>query len=183
MAGFGMRMPVFAPGTYSDSGATTYANGFIIGRGISVNLNLNYSEMSLDADDHSAEHEKKCTGGSITEVVSELTEAAKTGMLGRKKSGNAIVTGDDDAPYGGHGYITGDMTNGVKKYVVHWIYKTQLTSDGNAANTLTSGGGSFANVNLSGVAMKAYEGYEEEEEYATFELAWAALKAKADIKD
>lgn len=111
----------------------TYTEGFTCGKAISLDVNPQYAEGSLFADDETAEYDKEFKYADITLGTSTLPIKAHKTMFGHEveeKEGKppVIVDKTTDSPnYVGFGIYAKEKVNGEIKYVAMWVYKAKFT--------------------------------------------------------
>lgn len=131
MAFIGLVKPTIA--RLDESGGTTkYTGGFTCGKAIGLEINPQYAEGSLFADDGTAEYDKEFKYADINLNTDTLPIQAHETMFGHKvdKEGGGPPTITDkttDSPnYVGFGIYAKEKVNGVIKYVAMWIYKAKF---------------------------------------------------------
>ena len=73
---FGLRDILFGEYNYNaETGLITYKNQKILGRGIQAGFDLRFAEGRLYSSGALSRYRKKCTGGSISMAVEDLTLA------------------------------------------------------------------------------------------------------------
>lgn len=187
MAQYKAKMPIFAPiQTEPDNAAATYGKGVTLGKMISVNLTPNYNEASLFGDDAQAEYEKEFKDLDVSLNTTFLPTDAYSAMFGSTVTSG---TGDesiksnvqDEAKYGGLGFVIGEKVNGAAKFWVIWLPKVKFAPPG--GNYQTKGDNITWNTpSISGKGIADNLGnWREMESYATESEALAALKTKAGM--
>ena len=138
----GFSKPYVAKYT-NTSGAVSYSDGMLLGRGVSVESEIDVADdNNFYADNVIAETEStQFTSGSLTVTVDGLGNEAATLILGLPETENVTVgespvaiqhfNDDMNAPYVGFGYIRRVMYEGTTTYipVVHPKVKFSLPSD------------------------------------------------------
>ncbi len=116
----------------------TYTNGFKCGKAISVNIQPNYNEGKLYADNQLSEYVKEFKDGTMTLGTDQLPKAAESVCFGHTVTDNGVnyKTGDS-ANFVGVGFYVDEMVDGVKKYAAIVIYKVKFTE--NAEDYSTKG--------------------------------------------
>lgn len=125
------------------SGAVSYSDGMLLGRGVSVESEIDVADdNNFYADNVIAETEStQFTSGNLTVTVDGLGNDAATLILGLPETESVTVNetpvniqhynDDMDAPYVGFGYIRRVMYQGDTQYIpiVHPKVKFSLPSD------------------------------------------------------
>lgn len=125
------------------SGAVSYSGGMLLGRGVSVESEIDVADdNNFYADNVIAETEStQFTSGNLTVTVDGLGNDAATLILGLPETESVTVNetpvniqhynDDMDAPYVGFGYIRRVMYQGNTQYIpiVHPKVKFSLPSD------------------------------------------------------
>lgn len=125
------------------SGAVSYSGGMLLGRGVSVESEIDVADdNNFYADNVIAETEStQFTSGNLTVTVDGLGNDAATLILGLPETESVTVNetpvniqhynDDMDAPYVGFGYIRRVMYQGDTQYIpiVHPKVKFSLPSD------------------------------------------------------
>ena len=135
----GFSKPYVAKYTNND-GTTTYSNGMILARGVSVSLDLDSSEdNTFYADNQAAENAGGVfTGGTVTLTVDGMLETAKRLVYGLPEANTdgSVDYGDDAvAPYVGVGYVVRYMSDSAYFYVPTILMKTKFNLPGEEAET------------------------------------------------
>lgn len=136
MATIGLKYPVFAPLTETGS-TTSYTDGVVLSKAISADISITVSDVKLFGDDDVAEEEKSFEGGTITETITHLSLENKALILGHELVDAGITEnpdlkmlvskGNDEGPYGGHGFYAPMKENGVRKYRAIWLTKVRFS--------------------------------------------------------
>ena len=138
----GFSKPYVAKYT-NTSGAVSYSDGMLLGRGVSVESEIDVADdNNFYADNVIAETEStQFTSGNLTVTVDGLGNDAATLILGLPETESVTVNetpvniqhynDDMDAPYVGFGYIRRVMYQGDTQYIpiVHPKVKFSLPSD------------------------------------------------------
>ena len=129
MAFIGLVRPTIAK--LDESGETPkYTGGFTCGKAIGLEINPQYAEGSLSADDGIAEYDKEFKYADINLNTDTLPIQAHETMFGHKvdKEGTTAITDKttDSPNYVGFGIYAKEKVNGVIKYVAMWIYKAKF---------------------------------------------------------
>ena len=80
MAKIGLKYPVYAPATETDS-AITYGTGAVLAKAISASISIENNDVKLYADDVVAESDNSFASGTITIGIDDLYDAAKVALL------------------------------------------------------------------------------------------------------
>ncbi len=174
MATIGVKHPVYAPiATIPDESTPTYGAGIILGKMTKVDINFNYAEGSLYADDALAEYDAKLQGGTITIGVDELPITKRTMLFHHLTSTSGGKTtlyacADDTIPHGGFGYYKTLMVDSVRKYKARWYYNVTF-HEGNEGAETANDGINFKDTEIIGTFIPVYDAdigdaiYEEQE--------------------
>lgn len=109
-----------------------YTDGFTCGKAIGLDVNPQYAEGSLYADNTKAEYDKEFKYADVTLNTDTMPIRAHTVMFGHEVNGEGetpvtIKTRTTDSPnYVGFGIYVNEKVNNVKKYVAMWIYKVKF---------------------------------------------------------
>lgn len=187
MAQYKAKMPIFAPiKTEPDGASATYDKGVVLGKMISVNLTPNYNEASLHGDDALSEYEKEFKDLDVTLNTTTLPAAAYASMFGStvtdtqgKESIKSNI--NDEAKYGGLGFVIGEKVDGVSKYWLIWLPKVKFTPPGGSYQT-KGDNITWGTPSISGKGTADNLGdWRNMDAFATESEAIAALKTKAGI--
>lgn len=136
MASIGVKYPVWAPLTETDSSAS-YGSGVVLGKAIGISTSIEVADVKLYGDDDVAEEDKSFDGGSLSLNSTHLTQENRALILGHTiQSANIpghpeimeVISKDgDEPPYGGFGYYGSEKTNGQLKYHAYWLPKTKFS--------------------------------------------------------
>ena len=118
MAFIGLLNPYV--GLLVDEEKKIYSDLFMFGEAIRVNVNPNYNEAKLNANNRLKEYVKICFGHEVIDNDSEV-----------------IYKTDDMANYVGVGFFADEMHDGKIKYVATILYKVKF---GEAANEYSTRG-------------------------------------------
>ncbi len=147
MAQIGLKYPIAAPiENYVDGvlPEVTKETAFVVGKMISAEKNITYSDNPLYADDGIAENDTSMSEGKLTIVVDHMTLEAQSKMYGHEytKKGaedstpEKIVRGAmDTALYHVFGYYKTLMKDGKRIYQTTIIYKIKFTPPKESAKT------------------------------------------------
>lgn len=122
MAKIGMRYPVYRKMTITtdDSGneTITYGDKKVMGKAVSSNVSVNYTEATLYGDDGVAETVRVFADGTLTIVTDDLEDEVEEDLLGATidENGDIINSSDDNAPWVEIGYILVRMRHNVTQY-------------------------------------------------------------------
>ena len=120
MAYVGLRKPIIAK--LLESGK--YDKPFACGKAIGLQVNPNYAEGSLNADDKQAEYDKEFTYAEVTLNISTLPIEAHEKMFGHtvdtaKK--NVKFNVDDQANYVGMAWVSVEKVDGVRSFIGNFL--------------------------------------------------------------
>lgn len=188
MAFYGLNTPIIAQ---YDPDTDTYSNGMVVAKLVSTNINPQYKEGSLAADDDSqAEYEKEFSYASVDIETDTLPiEAGKVifgyevGTGSGDEKDEITGGGDDQANYIGYGFIVKQKVHGKPSYVATWLKKCLFTP---SEESYTTAGDSiqFASSKLSGRATLNSKGkWYNRKQFTTQADAIAYLKKKANITE
>lgn len=162
MAYVGMKYPVAVALKEVKGGKAVYVNdktggdadgeGFVIGKAINFTGTPNKNDVTLYADDATAETDKTQRNWSVSLNVDDLTLKVRADLLGHKyekvesfegMDGMSGVTNaekmtigtDDVAPYFGTGFYKRRRKDNVTSYEVVWLYKVQYSEPTENAET------------------------------------------------
>ena len=114
MAHFGLSNPFIAK---LDKKTGAYSQGFRCGKAVATDVNPNYAEGTLYADDELAEEAKKFKYADVTMGTSELPVEASEVIFGHTVNGNKIVyNADDKSNEVGYGFYTTEQKDGETTY-------------------------------------------------------------------
>lgn len=151
MANFGLSIPWIAK---YNSDSNTYSGGFKCGQAISTSVTPNYNEAPLYADNKQVENVTEFKNANVTLGVDRMPVIASSVMFGHKvdENGEEISKTDDAAGYVGYGFITAELSDGVKKYRACVLWKVQF-KEGEESYETKGDSIVFKTPVLSGVAM------------------------------
>ena len=176
MAKIGLRHIVWSPITAEPDGSSpTYGSGRIIGKAISLNVEVTPAEGELYADDQLAEYVNEFASGNITSELDDIMIQDKADIYGATYSNGKIVFGaSDNAPVGGLGGVAVRQKNNVASYigVVYHKCKAQIPGDSftTKGNSITFG---TQPLNMRIFADNAGEWKSESEPFSTESAAIA----------
>jgi len=184
MAEIGMQYPVWAEMVTE----STYGTGMVIGKAVSANLSWKKEDNELRADDAVAETDTSITGYTLDLTTSALEESVESAILGYNKVGSTdeYEITDDDAPYGGVGYIRVLKRNGSRLYKAVWYPKVQFSAPNETSNTKQQSI-SWGTPTISGKGLAAFPDssgkakYRQQQVFTTLANAKAYLNGKANI--
>lgn len=108
----------------------TYETPIQLGKAIGVNVNPNYAEGSLYADDEQAEYDKEFTYADVTLNTSTIPIEASEAMFGHmanEKDTGLTFNKDDQAEYVGVGWISQEKVDGKRKFIGNFLVKAKFT--------------------------------------------------------
>lgn len=190
MAQFKASLPVFAPIASETGSATTYENGAFVGKMVKTEIKPNKVEGSLYADDALAEYETEFKDADISLETSTIPVDVYVSMFGETKgtagspATETLTSKDSDAPqYGGYGFVSVEVVDGEKKYLMYWIHKVKFSLP---SETHTTKGDNIA-FNTSSIEGKAIAdksgAWRTKTYFGAADEAIAALKTKAGIAE
>lgn len=138
MAFVGLLNPYIA--RLVDDEAKIYADCFMCGNAISVNITPNYNEGKLYSNNRLTEYIKEFKDGSITLGTDRLPVEASRVCFGHEVSADdseVVYRTNDSANYVGVGFFADEIIDGKKRYVATVLYKVKF---GEAANEYTTKG-------------------------------------------
>lgn len=190
MAQFKASLPVFAPIEAETESTVTYAAGEFVGKMVKTEIKPNKVEGSLYADDALAEYETEFKDADVTLETSTIPVDVYVSMFGETKgtAGSStpvtLTSKDSDAPkYGGYGFVSAEVIDGEKKYLMYWVHKVKFSLP---SETHTTKGDNIA-FNTSSIEGKAIAdksgAWRTKTYFDTADEAIAALKTKAGIAE
>lgn len=191
MATIGVKHPVYAPiASIPDESTPTYGEGIILGKMTKVDINFNYAEGSLYADDALAEYDAKLQGGTITIGVDELPISKRTMLFHHLTSTvggktTLYACADDTIPHGGFGYYKTLIVDSVRKFKARWYYNVTF-HEGNEGAETANDSISFKDTEIIGTFIPVYaadvgDAIYEEQEFTTEADAVTWLDTHAGI--
>lgn len=146
MARIGLKYIVGAVvSEYKSGELPVLKDGFIIGRAITADKNINFAENPLYADDSTAENEYTFESGTLSLNVDEITLETQAKMYGHKyvpapedaEGATAMLTrgGANQPPHMAVGYYKTKVHYGKKSYEVTIIYKVKFSPPNESAKT------------------------------------------------
>lgn len=151
MPNFGLSKPWIAK---LNTQTGKYSDAFQCGRAVNTTVTPNYNQGSMFADDQQTEDVTEFKNASVTLGVDTLPIKAAEVMFGHTvtEEGQETSKVSDSGSYVGYGFITTEVTDGVKKYRACLVKKVKFTE---SEESYTTKGDSitFSNPTLSGTAM------------------------------
>jgi phi13 family phage major tail protein len=126
MATIGLKDLYRAAITVDVNGNDVYGTPTRIAKAITAKLEVETTEIRLDADDDVDHLEKKFKSGTITLGVNDLPPAETAALLGKTTDAAGVVYSNenDEAPYYAIGFRAKKLKGGKYRYI--WLYKTQF---------------------------------------------------------
>lgn len=186
MAQYTATTPVFAPIQSEPAGAAPiYGPGVVLGKFIDAEINPSFKEGQLPGDNGLAEYVKRFNALDVTLNTTHLPAEAFSAMFGQTVGEDGSITANvhDKAPYGGFGFVKGDMVDGEDIYWMIWIPKIKFSPPNEKCST--SGDSITWNtpsIEGKGTADKAGD-WRFGMKFATEAEAISALLAKANIDE
>lgn len=137
MATIGLKYLVAAKSTESAT-ASTFANGFVIGKAIKADFSIESNDTKLYADDAVAESDRSFKSGKITLGVDNLTDTVLCSLLGHTQdetSSEVTSKSSDVAPYVGVGFYATKLVNNKKTFRAIWLQKVQFGEPNESVET------------------------------------------------
>ena len=191
MAQFKASLPVFAPIKSETDSAITYENGAFVGKMVKTEVKPNKVEGSLYADDALAESETEFKDADITLETSTIPVEVFVSMFGETKTEGTgsttpkptvLTSKASDAPvYGGYGFVSVEVVDGVRKYLTYVVHKVKFSLP-SETHTTKGDNITFNTSSLEGKAIADKSGaWRTKTYYTTAAEAIAALKTKFGI--
>lgn len=188
MAKIGLKYPVYAPATETDS-AISYGTGAVLAKAVSANIAIENNDVKLYADDAVAESDNSFSSGTVTIGVDDLYDAAKVALLDYIEGDTVDATtgakelsvGTASPAYVGFGFYGKVIRNKVSYWRAIWLKKVQFAepSDELATKGETV---AFSTPELEGTIMMAADGkWKEEATFSTEAGAKAWLEGKCGL--
>lgn len=188
MAKIGLKYPVYAPATETDS-AISYGTGAVLAKAISANISIENNDVKLYADDAVCESDNSFSDGTVTIGVDDLYDAAKVALLAYIEGATIdATTGAKELSAGtgtpaivGFGFYGKVVRNRVSYWRAIWLKKVQFAEP---SDELATKGESleFGTPELEGAIMLAPDGkWKEEGTFSAEAGAKAWLDGKAGI--
>lgn len=189
MAKVGLKYPVYAPATETDS-AISYSAGAVLAKAISANISIETNDVKLYADDALAESDKSFKSGKVDFGIDDLYDAAKVALLDYVEGatvdasiGTKELSAQADASpaYVGFGFYGKVKRSGTNRWRAIWLKKVQFAEPSDEMKTQGETP-EFTTPSLSGDILKAVDGYwKEEATFSTEALAKAWLDGKCRL--
>ena len=195
MAKIGLKYPVAAPISVETTGSLpTYGEGFVIGKAVAADKQVNSNDNPLYGDDAIAENDTSFSDGTIALTVTDFGTSLEDSLEIRAKMlGHEVVDEEgtkvlrkkrgDNAPYLGLGYYSTKRLNNETMYEATWLHKVKFQLPSETANTKGQSI-EWQTPQITGKIMFV-EGmddiYEETALFASPALAQAWLDTKANI--
>lgn len=168
--------------------ANTYDSGFVVGKAMKANIQINAANAFLYGDDAVAESDTGFTSGTVTIGTTKMTDDIQSKLLGHKQdTGDAGAAGEitgnieDIAPYHGVGFYAPKLDDHKRKYRAIWFTKV-IFADPNESLETKQGSTNFVTPELAGTIMQDAKGdWKKEQTFDTEAEAIAYLNAKAGI--
>ena len=151
MAFIGLMNPYIA--RLVDEKTKKYADCFMCGNAMSVNITPNYNEAKLHSNNHLSEYVKEFKDGNMTLGTDRLPIEASRVCFGHEVSedkSEVTYKTNDSANYVGVGFFADEMIDSVRRYVATVVYKVKF---GEASNEYATKGDTieFKTPSLEGV--------------------------------
>lgn len=169
----------------------TYSDGMRCGKLVSTDVNPQYKEGSMAADDNSqSEYDKQFSHATVDIETDTLPiEAGKIILgydvgTGSGAEKDEVTFGGTDTPnYIGYGWIVGQVIHGVHSHVAKLLHKCLFTP-GEESYTTSGDNIQFTGHKLSGRASIDKNGkWKTEKKFDTWAEADAYLKKKLNITE
>lgn len=182
MAFIGLKHVVAAPIATETTASVTYSTGFVVGKAITANVNINTADVKLYADDAVAESDHGFIDGTVEVGIAHMTNDIQVKMLGHTETtGEISAKATDVIPYNGIGFYAPKMVSGARKYRAIWLTKTQASEPNETFNT-RNGQTEFTTPSISCAVMADMTGaWKIETTVETEAAAIAWLNTKANI--
>lgn len=178
MANIGLQYLV-----YKGAGETPQKG--ILAKAIQVDLNIQFNEAYLYADDGVAESDKSFRAGTLTLGIDDLGENVQKNLLGHNidaESGELTASGNDNNPYVGIGFISIRKKAGTQKFRAVWLPRTQF-AEPSETNQTKGESTSFSAPSMQGTIMLDDDtNWKYENSFATIAEAKTYLNEKAGIE-
>lgn len=145
MAMIGLKYPIAAPvENYVDGRYPEIEDGyaFVVGKMISAEKDISFSDNPLYADDSKAEDDKSFSDGTLKVCVDHMTLDAQARLYGHSYTAadgsepeKIVKGGQDIPPYHVFGYYKTLMKNNKRLYQTTIIYKVKFTPPKESAKT------------------------------------------------
>ena len=191
MAFVGLKYVVAAPITETPASGSTpasvsYADGFVVGKAITANINVTVGNVKLYGDDTVAEVDNSFSEGTMEFGVTKMTNDIQTKLLGHTEgtstaAGEITAKSSDVPPYNGIGFYAPKLDDHVRKYRAIWLTKT-VASEPSENFTTRQGQTAFGTPTISVTLMEDITGaWKTEKTFDTEAAAIAWLNGKAGI--
>jgi phi13 family phage major tail protein len=188
MSKIGLKYPVYAPATETDS-AISYGTGAVLAKAISANISIENNDVKLYADDVIAESDRSFASGTVTIGIDDLYDPAKVALLDYVQGDTVDATtgakelsvGTASPAYVGFGFYGKVIRNKVPYWRAIWLKKVQFAEP---SDELSTKGESveFGTPELEGTIMMAADGkWKEEGTFSTEAAAKAWLDGKCGL--
>lgn len=167
MAKIGLKYPKYSKITIGEdaSGNETESYGTVakIGRAVSADVNINYSDEKFYADDGVAESDPEFIDGTVTLNVDEMQSSVIADLCGATLSSGQSGTGDitfadsDEAAYVRFGFIVPMIYHGDKKWVGIIYCRVKFSAPQDSFQTKGQNI-TFQGTQISGAVMKNNNG-------------------------
>ena len=181
MAYIGLAKPTVAKLTET-GGSAAYAEAFTCGKAIQIDVNPQYAEGSLYADNTKAEYDKEFKYADVTLGTSTLPIEAHEIMFGHtvddtKKA--VTFKAGDESQYVGFGFYVTEKVDGVKKYTASWLPKVKF-SEGQDSFKTKGDNIEYQTPSITGQAIALDDGtWKEVEQFTTEKEASDWVKEKS----
>lgn len=160
-------------------GEDTYGQGYILGKAIKADININKNDVKLYADDALAETDKTFSNGSVSVETSDISQENQVRLLGHSESdGEMIANTNDQAPYVGFGFYGSKKVDGKLKFRAVFFNKVQFgePNDNNSTKGETT---TFNTETIEGTIMTNAKGrWKQEKTFDTEEEAMDYIDRK-----
>ena len=140
MATIGLKSVYIALITENSSGEETYGTPELLANAMKADININYIEGKLPADDKIYQEDKEFNGGTITLGLADIAAAMAAKLLGSKLDDNDILvdSGEDEenAPFVAIGF---KALRRKGKYEYDWLYRVRFSKSNEAYQTKGDG--------------------------------------------
>lgn len=142
MAKYGAKYVKWAPFASSSpepSGTLpNYGTAISLSKLVKVSDSPSYAEGKLYADNELAEYAKEFVEADIDTEITEVTPAIAAALLGAtvdSTSSDVTFGSEDSAPYGGFGFVSCKIVNGVKSFIGVFYPKVKAQNEGEEFQT------------------------------------------------
>ncbi len=125
MATIGFDKPFYAKITEGANGVETYGTPTRLAKAISANINIEYAEADLAADDGIAESAKEFKSGTLSLNVDDIGSSVAADLIGARVDKNGVIaySAEDISDYVAVGFRA-RKANG--KYRYFWLYRVKF---------------------------------------------------------